>query len=158
MTAALRDATGRDLDLLVLHRRRMWEDMGTLGRDAPDPSEANYRTWLAAGLASQAIIGWVAEAEGRAVASGLLWFQDWHPRPKVPRGTIPYLLSVYVDPAVRGKGLARAITQKAIAAARAAGHPRIALHASEAGRPLYASLGFVPSTELWLDLGPDAQA
>lgn len=151
--ATLRPAAPTDLDLLVLHRRRMWEDMGHVQPGGADPSEAAYGTWLAAGLASGEIVGWVAVADGRDIGSGLLWFQPWHPRPRVPRGTIPYLLSVFVEPELRGKGVARAITQTAIEATRRAGHPRLALHASDAGRPLYAKMGFTPSSEMWLDLG-----
>jgi GNAT superfamily N-acetyltransferase len=153
----LRPATAADLGTLVHHRRRMWEDMGTLAAGAPDPSEAAYRAWLAPRLSSGEVVGWVADAGGSPVASGLLWFQQWHPRPTVPRGVIPYLLSVFVEPPARGQGLARAIAQQAIARTRAAGHPRLALHASEAGRPVYDSLGFRASPEMWLDVaaGPE---
>jgi GNAT superfamily N-acetyltransferase len=145
----LRPARPADLDLLVRHRRGMWEDMGQVERGVPDPSEANYRAWLEPRLASGEVVGWVA---GDGIASGLLWFQECQPRPRVPGGTVPYLLSVYVDPAHRRHGLARSITEAAIAAARAAGHPRLALHASEAGRPVYEKLGFVAAPEMWLHL------
>lgn len=150
----LRPATTADLDLLVLHRRRMWEAMGALARDAPDLSEATYRHWLLPLLAGGQVIGWVETDDHgtRPLGSGLLWFQEWHPRPMVPRGTIPYLLSVFVEPTARGRGIARAIAEAAIAAARRAGHPRIALHASDEGRALYASLGFTPRSEMVLDL------
>lgn len=146
----LRPATPADLDLLCRHRQRMWEDMGTLAPGAPDPSAAAYRDWLRPLLASGAVVGWVAEREGRPAGSGLLWFQPGHPRPMVPRGTIPYLLSVFVEPAARRAGVARAITEAAIAAARDAGHPRLVLHASDAGRPLYAKLGFTTTNEMRL--------
>ncbi len=150
--APLRAATPADLDALVRHRRRMWEDMGTLAPGAPDASERAYRDWLAPRLASGEVVGWLAQDAAGPVASGLLWFQDWHPRPTVPRGTIPYLLSFFVEPRARGQGLARAMVESGVKLARAAGHPRVALHASEAGRPLYAALGFKPSTEMWLEV------
>jgi GNAT superfamily N-acetyltransferase len=145
----LRPATLADLPLLARHRRAMWEAMGTLAPGAPDASEANYARWLADGMASGAVVGWVAEGDQ---GSGLLWFQPWHPRPHIPQGTIPYLLSVFVEPAARGQGIARAIAEAAIAATQAAGHPRLALHASEAGRPVYAALGFRPGREMTLDV------
>ncbi len=144
----LRLARLSDLDLLVRHRRRMWEDMGTLGRGADDASERPYRDWLAPRLASGEVIGWVGHGDAEGQASGLLWFQAWHPRPMVPRGTIPYLLSVFVDEPLRRRGFARAITEAAMDAARHAGHPRIALHASDAGRPLYSSMGFKAGKEM----------
>lgn len=151
-TPSLRPATPADLPMLVRHRRGMWEDMGQVARGAFDPSEAAYEAWLRPRLASGEVVGWVVCAAGRDVGSGLLWFQECQPRPRVPRGTVPYLLSVYVEPAARGQGSAKAITQVAIAAARAAGHPRLALHASDAGRPIYEGLGFMASAEMWRDL------
>jgi GNAT superfamily N-acetyltransferase len=155
---ALRPAAPGDLELLVRHRRRMWEDMGLLPAGAHDPSEDAYRGWLATRLASGEVVGWVAAAEGRPVASGLLWFQACQPRPKVPDGVIPYLMSLWVEPEARRQGLARRITEAAIAEARSRGHRRVGLHASKAGRPLYEALGFRPSDELWLDLPPEGPA
>lgn len=153
MAWTLRPAVAADLDLLVRHRRAMWEEMGILPRGGADPSAANYRSWLTARLGGE-VVGWVADDRGRPVASGLLWWQACQPRPRVPSGVIPYLMSLYVEPTARRAGLARAITQAAIERAGAQGHPRIGLHASRAGRPLYEALGFTPSDELWLDLKP----
>jgi GNAT superfamily N-acetyltransferase len=133
----------------------MWEDMGTIRRGVPDPSEAMYRDWLAPRLASGEVIGWVSvDGHDAPQGSGLLWFQECQPRPKVPGGTVPYLLSMFVEEGFRRAGVAKAIVQAAIEATRTAGHPRLSLHASEAGRPLYASLGFTPSPEMWLTVGP----
>ncbi|HUR61618.1 MAG TPA: GNAT family N-acetyltransferase [Candidatus Thermoplasmatota archaeon] len=149
----LRAATSADLPVLVRHRTRMWEDMGTLPRGVTDPSEAAYRSWLAPRMASREVIGWVAQAgDGLVLGSGLLWFQECQPRPTVPGGTVPYLLSMFVEEGSRRRGVARAIVQAAIDATRAGGHPRLSLHASE-GRPLYASLGFASSPEMWLTVG-----
>lgn len=151
MAFALRAAVPADLEMLVRHRQRMWEDMGILAPGADDASKENYRAWLKRHLGDD-LEGWVAVAGTQVLGSGLLWSQEWHPRPSVPLGTIPYLVSVFVEPTARKQGIARAITQAAIAAARASGHPRVALHASDAGRPLYESLGFKPSKEFWLEL------
>jgi GNAT superfamily N-acetyltransferase len=152
MPFALRAAVPADLELLVRHRQRMWEDMGTIRPGADDPSKEAYRAWLRRHLGHD-LEGWIAVDGNQVLGSGLLWSQEWHPRPAVPRGTIPYLVSVFVEPTARRQGVARAITQAAIDAARAAGHPRMALHASDEGRPLYESLGFAPSKEFWLELG-----
>lgn len=62
------------------------------------------------------------------------------------------LSGVYVDPAYRGRGIARALTNAAIEWCRNRGCPAVRLIASDAGRPLYESLGFVPGAEMRLSL------
>lgn len=148
----LRAATGADLPLLAAHRRAMWEEIGVLEPGASDPSADAYVAWLRPRMASGEVVGWVAEGDAQPLGSGLLWFQQVQPRPRVPDGAIPYLMSLYVAPAARRQGLARKVTEEALALARTRGHRRVGLHASDAGRPLYEALGFRPSGELWLEL------
>ncbi len=50
---------------------------------------------------------------------------------------------VYVVPAYRRSGIARALMKIVLAEARAVGLDRLALGTSEMGRPLYESIGFV---------------
>ena len=63
-----------------------------------------------------------------------------------------YAHSVYTEVAYRRKGLARRILNAMIDDCRANEWPRISLHASELGRPLYESLGFVDTNEMRLML------
>lgn len=65
---------------------------------------------------------------------------------------IATLSGIYVDPAYRGRGIARALTNAAIEWCRHRGCSTIRLVASDAGRPLYESLGFVPGAEMRLSL------
>jgi GNAT superfamily N-acetyltransferase len=150
---ALRPATLSDLELLVRHRRAMWDAMGRLRPGDVDPSEAPYRRWLLTHLMAGDVVGWVAEAGGEVAGSGCLWLQETQPRPHLPTDRTPYLLSVFVEAAHRGHGIARALTAAAVAQAKAWGAGRLALHASDAGRPLYESMGFRATPEMWLDLG-----
>lgn len=152
MPPRLRRATLDDVPLLVLHRRLMWRDMGTFPEETLAPADAPYRRWLRARLKSGSAVAWVAESGGRPVASGVVWVQPVQPRPTMPEGRMPYLLSVYVDPAHRGKGLATRLTKAAIAWSRAQGYPKLALHASAQGRSVYERLGFEPTTEMRLTL------
>ncbi len=96
---------------------------------------------------------WIADLDGRPVASaGLLWF--FHPPgPTNPIGREAYILNVYTRPRARRLGLARALMERLVEEARVAGVRRVWLRASDAGRPLYESMGF--RTSNYVQLTPD---
>lgn len=151
-TLSPRSATAADLPTLVEHRRRMWEAMGGLAAGAPDPTGPMYGEWAARLLREGRLAAWVVDGPDGPVASGCVYLQEVHPRPGHPGPWCPYLLSMFTEPAWRGKGLARAIVQEALAWSRRHGQTRLALHASDAGRHLYESLGFAASPEMRIDL------
>ncbi|HEX2066630.1 MAG TPA: GNAT family N-acetyltransferase [Candidatus Thermoplasmatota archaeon] len=153
MDYRLRPARLADLEVLVRHRRAMWHDMGTYRGRQLAAADAPYRAWVQREWRALRLRAWVVEdAGGAVVAGGALWLQAIHPRPGTRNLVQPYLLSFYTEPAHRGKGLARGIARECIAWSREKGYPRIALHASDAGRALYEGLGFRPTAELRLDL------
>ena len=150
-----RRATLRDADVLVVHRRRMWEDIGGRTRKALDAADPVYRRWLIRETKAGRYLGFVAEnAEGRVVASGCLWLQPGQPRPGDPRCVDPYLLSMYTEPAYRGKGLATRIAREAVRWCREHGHGRMTLHASKAGRGVYRGVGFERTWEMRIRMKP----
>ena len=61
-----------------------------------------------------------------------------------------YVHSVYTEPAYRRRGIARRIVDEMTGWSRAAGHAWLCLSYSDAGKPLYDSVGFVPWTLLRL--------
>lgn len=63
-----------------------------------------------------------------------------------------WLAGIYIAPRYRRRGIARALTQAAIDWCREQGCASIGLRASDAGRPLYESLGFAPVSEMELRL------
>lgn len=128
----------------------MWEDMGV--REDLDGADRVYRAWARTRLRKGTLQAWVAEASGEIVAGGALWLQPVQPRPGFPQGLTPYLLSMYTEPAWRGRGIARRIVQRAIAWCRAQGYPRTTLHASEMGRSVYEALGYERTWEMKLQL------
>ncbi|HTT26689.1 MAG TPA: GNAT family N-acetyltransferase [Thermoplasmata archaeon] len=157
---SLRSAVESDLTTLVRHRRRMWEDIAAseakfagIGPDQLDQADDRYRAWLEAKMRSGEVFGHLAEApDGIPAASGCLWLREEVPRPTRPQGRMPYILSVYTEPAHRRRGLGRDITAALIDIAAAAGYPRVRLNASVLGEPLYRAMGFEPSSERQLDL------
>ncbi len=75
-----------------------------------------------------------------------------HYRTAVLGRTYAMLHGVYVKPAYRRRGIARALTEAAIDWARERQCYSVRLHASDMARPLYLSLGFEPTTEMELPL------
>ena len=59
---------------------------------------------------------------------------------------------MFTEPEHRRRGLARWIVETIVGWGREAGLPGVYLHASDEARPLYASLGFEPTSEMRLDL------
>lgn len=149
----------RDLDVLVLHRRKMWEDLGEREPDALAAADSVYRRWLRQRLQTKRLIGFIAEdSAGRAAASGCVWLQPMQPRPGRSRVVVPYLLSVYTERPHRRRGLATRITRQAIAWCREHGHTRLTLHAAPEGRGVYRSLGFTRTWEMRVRIPPPGKA
>lgn len=63
-----------------------------------------------------------------------------------------FVNAVFVQPAYRRRGVARALMEAAISWARERGCTRVRLRSSDEGRPLYQSLGFRAGREMEIDL------
>jgi len=149
----IREATPHDLELVLHHRRAMFEDMGHTDVAALDAMVANSRPHLALGLADGSYRGFLAEtAEGRVVAGGGIveWLFLGHPRdPRLRRAEI---VNVYTEAEFRSRGLARRLMQAMVEYCRREGFAWVTLNASDAGRALYEKLGFKPTNQMRLYL------
>ena len=87
-----------------------------------------------------------------------LWLMDWPPHMLGPGRWRGNILNVYTRPASRRNGLARRLTETAIEWCGTNKVSTVILHASDAGRPVYESIGFEPSTEMRMILKPDQSA
>ncbi len=97
-------------------------------------------------MSTDEFLAWVAEAEGQVVAiSGLVFFER-PPDAGNPAGVEAYLMNMYTLPAWRGRGLASALLDEIIGFVRTTPARRISLHATDAGRSIYESAGFLPAT------------
>jgi GNAT superfamily N-acetyltransferase len=154
----IRPCTREDAATVAHHRVEMFREMGEvptedLARDLLEKST----TALAATLADQTYVGWFAVDAAERVIAGA----GAHVRPQLPRMThsrtrvvttpAPLIVNVYTEPEWRGQGIARALMRVLMDWAVGIGAERAVLHASDAGRPLYVSLGFEPTNEMrWL--------
>lgn len=151
--ATLRRATLADLDVLVRHRRGMWEEIRVTPSGELDAMDRTYRRWARTRLRSGRLVGFVVEAaDGHIAASGCVWIMPSQPRPGWRGAFVPYLMSMYTEKEDRGKGHARRIVRETVRWSRAHGYTMIVLHASEHGRGIYEREGFVPTPEMRLRL------
>jgi GNAT superfamily N-acetyltransferase len=146
----IRRATLRDLDTLVRHRRRMFEDMGLQFSDEDwAMGDREYRRWVKRLMPRREFIGWIAvTSKGEPVAGGAVWLQERQPRPGLPPLKMPYLLSMFTERAYRGRGLASRIVKEAMRWTKVQGFPYMTLHASKEGRRVYKKLRFKRSWEM----------
>jgi len=151
----LRPIAPGDLDTIVRHRSAMFRDSGR-PTDVIAELEAPFCAWLKPRLADGRYFGWIAEEEGAPVAGIGMMEIEWPPHPSHPtsdrRG---YILNVYVEPAYRRRGLAKRLMAAATEEAKARGLEFVVLHATEQGRPLYASLGWTSSREMAISIPKD---
>ena len=110
-------------------------------------------------LGSGQYVGWLLEsADGTIVAGAGVAIRRLLPRVETQIACEALVVNVYVAPDSRHQGLARRLMETILAWVRAQGIERVVLHASSMGRPLYQSLGFVPTTEMILNLTADPAA
>ena len=116
--------------------------------------DRTYRKWVLGEMRARRLIGLVVETPtGRAIGSGVVWLQPSQPRPgRLSRLSMPYFMSMFTEPEFRGRGVATLLVEEMVRWATVRGFRRIFLHASIAGRPVYARLGFENGNEMRLDL------
>lgn len=156
---SVRRATVADASVIALHRASMFLDMGTITSDVSPPLQALTVQYLQRAMPAGEYLGWLA-FENSALESiiggaGLLMRQI-PPFPMVHgplAGTVAsgkqaLVMNVYVHPEWRRHGVAKRVMQEVMAFSDGDGVESLVLHASNAGRPLYEQLGFIPTNEM----------
>ena len=150
----IRRVATHEAAIVARHRVRMFEDMGQVPPHLAAPLQAASERALSPLLASGEYVGWFATDNAGTVIAGA----GAHVRPQLPRislsgdavaeGPAPLVVNVYTEPDWRGRGVARALMECLMRWAVEQDYERVALHASDDGRPLYVSLGFTPTNEM----------
>jgi GNAT superfamily N-acetyltransferase len=151
-TYRVRRATLGDIPALVAYRRAMFESMGIQDSALLDVMCGKMNTYLGIAMPTNEYVGWVAEVEGRPIASGGVVIHNLPPGPRNLDGREGYIMNVYTVPEWRGHGVATAIMQVIMEYLSGLHIPVATLHASEAGRPIYEKLGFRSTNEMRLAL------
>jgi ribosomal protein S18 acetylase RimI-like enzyme len=157
--AAVRTARADDAPEVVRLRRVMFAAM--TGRDGPGPWEAEAERLLRELLAGpDPLTGvFVVDAEdGGLAACAVGTVEQRLPSPAAPAGRFGFVFNVCTDPAHRGRGHARAVTEALLDWFAARGVTRVDLHATPEAEHLYRDLGFTAhSTALSLDVSGRAR-
>jgi GNAT superfamily N-acetyltransferase len=148
----IREGSAEDLELLVRLRLEFLVERTATPRDeVVGTLEAPTREYLGQRFAAGDLWTWFAEdADGTAVGVVTLVLAHIPPRPGELRALQAHVLNMFVRPEHRSTGLGRRLLTAAIEAAEARGVRALVLHATDDGRPLYASLGFAPHPD-WME-------
>jgi GNAT superfamily N-acetyltransferase len=151
----IRRGTVADIPAIIRHRLGMFTEMGIGDPSAYDAYASEFRAFVSQALPAGAFHSWLAETgAGEIVAGGAVMVVPWPASPKDRKQQRAFMLNVFTEPAYRRNGIARSLVQTIIDWCRDQGFGSIFLHASEAGRPLYQSMGFQTTTELRYDFHP----
>jgi GNAT superfamily N-acetyltransferase len=152
MAITIRRAVPADAALLAEHRARVWREAGGHGDDELVPQIPIWTEFFVRAVEGETYVAWIAEESGDPLGSGALLVHLAIPRPRIASDREGRVQSIYVEPEARRRGIARAIMAEIMEYARRKNLIRLTLHPSEAGRALYASLGFVPLDEMGMRL------
>lgn len=123
---------------------------------APEPTlaatDAAFEPWVRARLADGRYVGLLLEDQTGVLAGAGIFFADFPPHWMDPQPLRAYILNVYTEPSVRGRGYAKQLMQAALEECRKCGISTAVLHASPQGRPVYEKLGFTATDEMMLRL------
>ena len=93
-------------------------------------------------MQSGELIEWVAEEDGRIIATAAIVFMDFPPSFTNKTGRTGYVANVYTADEYRGKGIAATLLEKVEQEAKKRGITMMLLHASEMGRKAYVKSGY----------------
>lgn len=143
--ATIRRADPADIALLLEWRERVLRDVFDVpAEEAMDALMAENRRYYEIHLADGTHEACFAFLDGDIVGCGGLCLYDEMPSPDNPDGRCAYLMNVYVEPAVRGRGIASQIVAWLVRQAETRDAGKVYLETTDAARFLYEKAGFVP--------------
>jgi GNAT superfamily N-acetyltransferase len=145
----IRQATLAEMDIIVSHRRKMFEEMGHTDPDRHAAYEAGFVPWLRTQMEREYYRAWFAVTpDGEVVAGAGLWLLDWPPGYFDWSAYRGYIFNVYTNPEHRRQGLGRSVVQAALDWCAAQEIHVVSLHASDFGKSLYEAMGFAQTNEM----------
>ena len=139
MDVRIRKATIDDIDELIRLRKRQLQDEGQ--KPDTDMDKSLYQYFYRK-MTGGELIEYIAEAEGRIIASAAVIFMEYPPSFVNPAGMTGYVANVYTEDSFRGQGIAGRLLEKVEQEAKKRGITRVLLHASKMGVKAYKKAGY----------------
>jgi GNAT superfamily N-acetyltransferase len=144
----VREATVEDAPLVARQRALMFQELRQLSDHSRGTFQSAMLPDIERVLGDGTYRGWfMALPDGGIVGGAGVLLRPLLPRPDV-KGPEAIVLNVFVEPAWRRRGVARGLMEAVLRWCAGQNIRRVVLHASDEGRPLYESLGFVPTGEM----------
>lgn len=143
----VRRATVDGIPILIEFRGKMFSSMdeGSIFKEIRDVCEEYFNDHIK----DDTLVAWIVETNvGEAVACITASFYELPPKPKNISGKYMYVFNFFTEPGHRRKGFGKWILSEALEYAKEIGVKNITFHASEMGKPLFISQGFLDSNEM----------
>jgi GNAT superfamily N-acetyltransferase len=128
-----------DDPVLISHYLAIWDSYGTPKEDFVPGASDVVAHFIENSRAHSQHGGFLAVVDGEIAGSAMccLLHSPYPDVIKPERRLRGYIWSVFTVPSYRGRGVGKAMTERAIAHLRNVGCTHIVLHASDSGAPLY---------------------
>lgn len=137
----LKADTGHSASLIEMRMKYLREDFKESFVSAENEIRKNLSEYLENHL-NRDMFAYLAEADGKIIASSFLVVTEKPSNPNFPRGRTGIVMNVYTEKEYRRQGIASELMKMLIADAERMELDFIELKATEDGYPLYKSLGF----------------
>jgi GNAT superfamily N-acetyltransferase len=149
----VRHGSLEDIPVIVRHRLGMMLEMGLATPAQCAAYDPEFRAFARREISAGNFISFLVETDsGQVAGGGAVYIISWPGNPSDRLQKRVFLLNVFTEPEFRRRGIARAVVGAIVDWCRAQGFHTVRLVASDAGRPLYQSMGFYPTNEMKLDL------
>ncbi len=143
MEITIKRADSPDIEELLRWREIVLREVFSvpMEENMDDLIAANRQYYLSA-LERREHIACFAWTEGKTVGCGGVCLYQEMPSPDNPIGRCAYLMNIYTIPAMRRRGIGKAVVEWLMQEAKRCGAGKIYLEASESAYPLYKEMGF----------------
>lgn len=150
----IREASGDEDLAIARHFYQMWKDNDVAAESIRSDWQETTLQFINNARQNLLYKAFIAEVDGVAIGSASCQiFAGLYPQVLTENyRKYGYIWGVYVELAYRGQGIAKQLTNMAIAYLKSLGCTRVILHASPSGKSVYTNLGFSESNEMRLDL------
>ena len=136
--------TMEDIDNLVLLRIIFLQEAEEVEPSSPiEELKKSLYNYFKEKIPNKLFVSWLAEDEGKIIATSGLSFHVVPPSYENPSGEEAYLMNMYTLPEYRKQGIGGNLLDKTVNEAKKRGTRKIRLHTTDIGKPLYEKQAFV---------------